>query len=232
MAAPENLARATLTLLEPRKGGDILDTIELPFNPKEWSITHTADWKVDTTKKSVPPPQFRGPLPASASVELFLDESDKPGGDISRVVAKLKALVVPDPASITRNAPCPPHVRFAWGTAVMFKGYVESVAVRYTLFRANGSPVRGTCTVNMKEFPAPAAGQNPTSGGEGGHRTHCLRAGDSLASVAYAEYGDPAAWRHLAEANGIDDPMRLRPGIVLSIPPRPRQPTTATVSRS
>jgi len=45
-------------------------------------------------------------------------------------------------------------------------------------------------------------------------------AGDTLASVAYEEYRNPTKWRALAEANGIDDPMRLRPGAVLIVPNR------------
>ena len=40
-------------------GASELDHIEFPFNPKEWSITHTAEWKTETTKKEVAPPEFR-----------------------------------------------------------------------------------------------------------------------------------------------------------------------------
>ena len=36
--------------------------------------------------------------------------------------------------------------------------------------------------------------------------------GDTLASVAYAEYGDPTLWRPLAAFNGIDDPLRVPTG--------------------
>ena len=43
-------------------------------------------------------------------------------------------------------------------------------------------------------------------------------AGDTLASVAYAEYGDPTLWRPLAAFNGIDDPMRLPLGSALLLP--------------
>ncbi len=42
--------------------------------------------------------------------------------------------------------------------------------------------------------------------------------GDSLSSVAFAEYGDPTRWRALAAFNDIDDPMRLRTGTVLLLP--------------
>ena len=43
-------------------------------------------------------------------------------------------------------------------------------------------------------------------------------AGDSLASIAYREYGDPTMWRPLAAFNGIDDPLRLRLGASLLLP--------------
>jgi nucleoid-associated protein YgaU len=36
--------------------------------------------------------------------------------------------------------------------------------------------------------------------------------------VAFRRYGNPNMWRGIAEANGIDDPMRLRRGRELNIP--------------
>ena len=45
--------------------------------------------------------------------------------------------------------------------------------------------------------------QNPTSGSDTVRRAHTLVEGDSLASIAYAEYGDPAAWRSVAVVPGI-----------------------------
>jgi nucleoid-associated protein YgaU len=45
-----------------------------------------------------------------------------------------------------------------------------------------------------------------------------VRDGDSLPSIAYEAYGDATRWRVIAEANGIDDPMRLRRGSELTIP--------------
>jgi Contractile injection system tube protein/LysM domain len=213
--------KATLTVQEPKAGGSSaeLDKFEFPFNPKEWSITHAAEWKIETTKKSAPPPEFKGPKPSSATVEIFLDESDKPKGDISKTVARLRKLVAPEPKSVSGNKPSAPHVLFEWGSAITFKGYVESVAVKYTMFRSEGTPIRGTCTVAMKEFPVNPKKQNPSSGSELGHRAHRVVSGDTLASLAYAEYGDPTAWRRIAEANDIDDPMRIPDGALLRIPP-------------
>jgi nucleoid-associated protein YgaU len=43
-------------------------------------------------------------------------------------------------------------------------------------------------------------------------------AGDTLHSIAWDEYGNASWWRALAEFNGIDDPLRVNPGVRLLIP--------------
>ena len=51
------------------------------------------------------------------------------------------------------------------------------------------------------------------------HRVHQVVQGDSLPAIAYREYGQPAMWRTVADLNRVDDPMRLRPGDRLLLPP-------------
>jgi hypothetical protein len=219
--AQDNLTKATLVILEPKKGGNQaeLDRIEFSFNPKEWSITRAAEWRSETTKRSTPPPEFKGPRPASISVEMFLDETEDSNGDISKTVARLFRCVQPEDASVAANKPSAPHVLFQWGD-ITFKGYIEQVAVKYTLFRGTGTPVRGLATLTIKEFPSAPGAQNPTSGGEPGNRSHRIGAGDTLASIAYREYGQAAMWRKIADFNpALDDPLRIPDGTVLLIPP-------------
>jgi nucleoid-associated protein YgaU len=43
--------------------------------------------------------------------------------------------------------------------------------------------------------------------------------GETLTRVAAQELGDPAQWRRIADANGIDDPLAVAPGTVLEVPP-------------
>ena len=66
-----------------------------------------------------------------------------------------------------------------------------------------------SATVTLEEIAASRPRQNPTSGAP--DRVRCTRpvAGDTLPSVGEREYGDPTLWRVIAEANEIDDPMRL-----------------------
>jgi nucleoid-associated protein YgaU len=92
------------------------------------------------------------------------------------------------------------------------------VQAKYTLFTAEGTPIRATCNVAMEEMPGDPLKQNPTSGGHALTSVRTVVSGDSLASIAYAEYGDPTLWRPLAAFNGVDDPLRLRPGAALLLP--------------
>ena len=86
------------------------------------------------------------------------------------------------------------------------------------LFRANGTPIRAVCSVSMEEMPGSPPRQNPTSGSETVRRVHRTITGDTLAGIAYAEYGDPAHWRPLAAFNGIDDPLRVPIGRTILLP--------------
>lgn len=101
---------------------------------------------------------------------------------------------------------------------VQFVAYVTSVSATYTLFNPTGEPIRATCALSLTEVAMPTKGQNPTSGALSARRIHRTVAGDSLASLAWREYGDATRWRLIAEANEIDDPMRLRPGTELLLP--------------
>ena len=47
---------------------------------------------------------------------------------------------------------------------------------------------------------------------------YVVQSGDTLASIAYREYGDPTLWRPLAHFNRVDDPARLPLGSVLMLP--------------
>src|SRR5213076_1062588 len=94
-----------------------------------------------------------------------------------------------------------------------------SVSAKFTLFSSDGTPIRAVCSVTLEEMPGEEfRKQNPTSGSHEVQRVHRTIAGDSLASVAFDEYGDPNAWRPLAAFNGIDDPLRVPTGTMLLVP--------------
>jgi hypothetical protein len=202
------------------QAGPAYDRIEVQFNPKELSVGKTVKWSraSQTGSKGSDVPQFSGPEPCKLTLEMFLDASDTQDDSVVQTVEKLFSCCVATPESVEKKKPNPPWVIFHWGSLSGFTGYIASANVKYTLFTPDGLPIRGIATINLEEIPKEQKGQNPTSGALSAHRVHTISAGDTLASIAWREYGDPAMWRALATANRIDDPMRLRAGSALLIP--------------
>lgn len=203
-------------------GGRIAE-VEFQFNPNQLQLSRSASWSAQpaVALERGPTPEFAGAQPAELQVEVFLDGSAKPtSSKVRRQVEQLLSCCEVDPQSIASKRPSPPWVRFSWGafTTVQFVAYVVSVAATYSLFSPTGEPLRANCQLSLQEVPQPTKGQNPTSGAHTAQRVHAVVAGDSLASLAWREYGDPTVWRAIAEANDIDDPMRLRPGQELLLP--------------
>ena len=147
------------------------------------------------------------------SMELFFDTYEQQT-DVREHTDRIYELL-----AIDADTHVPPVCTFTWG-AFNFDCVLDRVGGRFTLFLSDGTPVRATLTVTLKEFidVAIEVRANPTQSAD--HiKTGTVRRGDTLSSIAAAEYGDPAQWRPIAQANGIDNPRVLEPGRVLVIPP-------------
>lgn len=223
------LARARLVVydLQPAangtdaKVGAKRDEITFQFNPKEVTIQKSAKWerKPAAGAKKAGPPQFTGSDPCKLTLEMFFDATGTHDASVVATVEKLFSCCVPTDKSAGNAKPTPPLVALHWGQITSFAAFITSVSAKYTLFGADGTPIRALCSVSLEEMPVEPWKQNPTSGGMSVRRAHSMVDGDSLASVAFAEYGDPAMWRQLAAYNGIDDPLRVARGTRLLLPP-------------
>jgi nucleoid-associated protein YgaU len=220
-------ARAQLTLKEPpasvgAKPGGAIERLDLQFNPSTLELRKTTEWRRSPSRMAEESalPEFVGSGPRELSLEVFLDATAKHDNSVEQAVEKLMKACVPTKASLGRKKPASPWVRFEWGSArtTSFDGVLSSLSVTYTLFDVDGKPLRATCRLSIEEASVGPAGQNPTSGARTGRSTHIVVAGDSLALLAWREYGDATTWRVIAEANDIDDPMALVPGTELVLP--------------
>jgi hypothetical protein len=217
-------AKAQLDLREPVAGkksfgpGGSIAVIKFKFNPKDYSMSLQSGWNFKPQKKSAEPPEFTGNQMRSLDVEVFLDASEEEKGSVAGTVEQLFSTLRPTEKSISAGTPFPPIVVFSWGDAKPFVGVVKSVSASLTLFRMSGLPIRATCKLSLQEFAPSPEKQNPTSGALRSSRAHCVTLGDSLASIANAEYGDPNMWRAIAEVNEIEDPFNIRIGTELLIP--------------
>jgi len=198
------------------------EVLKFQFNPKELSITKTATWNRPTNKgaKHATKPEFGGVQAQTVQIELFFNDWEG-NGSLMADIGKLIGWLKPTDKSISDKKPQPQALMFQWGGSgplTGFKGFLKSVAAKYTMFKPDGTPVRATAQISLEEIPSDAEKQNPTSGAIAGRRIHVVAAGDSLHSVAFKEYDSPALWRGLAAFNEIDDPLRVAPGTRLRIP--------------
>jgi nucleoid-associated protein YgaU len=196
-----------------------LDQFTFQFNPSEYTVTKTANWRrnPNTASNGASLPEFLGSNPRTFTVRFFVDSGDD-GVDLNPKIEMLFSTLVPTSQSRAANLPKPPFVMFGWGTTKSFIACVTSITVEYRMFRPNGTCVRASGSLTLEEIPTAQRRQNPTSGGMSVRQTHTVVAGDSLTSIAYQSYGRPDLWRPLAALNGIDDPLRLIPGRHLLVP--------------
>ncbi len=81
----------------------------------------------------------------------------------------------------------------------------------------NDLPGNGTIYAGQTLRISGGGGAAPASGG----RTHRVVAGETLDRIAARHYRDASQWRVIAEANGVLDPLDVRPGTLLAVPELP-----------
>lgn len=190
------------------------DTFSVLFNPKEFSIQKSVQWEPHKAPGlDLPEQEFTSGNPAVLSVELFFDSYEEKK-DVHEHTDKLQNLTL-----VNADKHRPPMVMFSWGK-VKFKGVVESLTVRYTMFLSDGRACRATASLTIKEAQTAKEQleKNPRNSPDHTKR-RTMKMGETLALIAHEEYDDPAEWRRIADANGISDPKDVRPGMVLTLPP-------------
>lgn len=200
--------------------------IRCKFNPKEYTFTKQNSWTSAKGKGSnVPSLEFGSGQPAQLTMQLFFDtyEDGNNAKDVRKKYtdAIWELMLVNDSRKDPKTKKArPPLVRFQWGKAWSFDAVITNISQKFTMFLADGTPVRATMDVTFQQvkdeklYPP----QNPTSGGVGGERVWRVTEGDTLASIAYQAYGDSTLWRPIADANRLENVRALKPGALLEIP--------------
>ena len=208
------------------------DIVHCLFNPKEYSFSKQNTWTAKkTTGGNVPQVKFEGGGAATLDMELFFDTYAPMDGSAPGTAPKdvrkeytdkiCKLMLVDERLKDGQDKKGrPPHVLFQWGKSFSFTAVITKISQKFTLFAADGTPLRATLNVSFQEWEDPKAkkGTNPTSGGIGGERFWTVEHGDTLGWIAYEEYGETAKWRLIAEANALENVRDLTPGTVLLIP--------------
>ncbi|MBN1699187.1 MAG: LysM peptidoglycan-binding domain-containing protein [Spirochaetales bacterium] len=194
-----------------------LDTdkeIEVLFNPKEYIIEKKTPWREEEIHGlDSPAVQFTMGERKRLSMELFLDTSDEKT-DVRQYTDQIEELMY-----VNADEHRPPLLLFSWGK-LKFKCVLEDLIQRFTMFMNDGTPVRAILKVLFKEYSTAASQikKNPRHSADHTKRI-VLREGETISSIAAREYADPRKWREIADANNIEDPLHIKPGTILRLPP-------------
>ncbi len=216
----DNASLAHAVIINRDDGGS---TVACMFNPKEYSFSKRNQWAPGKSKGSnMPPLEFGSGQSATLQMQLFFD-TYAAGKDVRKVYTDaIWKLMMVDPKlkDPKTKKSRPPKVRFQWGSAWTFDAVITSINQKFTLFKYDGTPVRATLDVTFQQITDETLlpKQNPTSAGAGGERVWVVSDGDTLAWIAYKEYGDSNQWRRIADANRLTQVRRLVPGTALEIP--------------
>ena len=187
--------------------------VPVMFNPPEYQLQKTNQFvEVGIPGLGSSLLQFVRGTAQTLTMTLFFDTSDS-GLDVRLHTALLLALTDLNP---TTHAP--PALLFVWGS-LAFPCVLESVTQRFTRFNAAGLPLRAELDVSLKgrDLLADLLGSIPLLSADKAKR-YVGREGDTLAGIAARECDDPRRWREIARANGIDNPLVLKPGTDLLVP--------------
>lgn len=121
------------------------DAVQVQFNPTEISIRKPVPWKPSKSQQGKPQTaEFDHVDPARLVFQLFFDAGS---ADVSPVIAPLQQFAKVDPE--TRR---PPLLQFEWGDVFpTFRGVIEQLDVKYTLFLPDGTPTRATVDLVLRE---------------------------------------------------------------------------------
>lgn len=212
-------------------------TVLFSFNPQKISISHSAKRQEKGQQTSSddhqgqPHDKASGGGGNSAALFHYVDtvtgvgatsitlsdllfDGDKAADDC----AQLLTWSYPQPASQDMKTAEMAALTFKWGSPISYTVTILSVDIGYERFSPSGKPIRAKATLKLQSLYELTPPTNPTSGGIAGRRSHILVAGENLQHVATASYGRPGAWRALAAANGIEDPLAVQPGTVIYLP--------------
>jgi hypothetical protein len=189
--------------IDPRNQGKKFSAL---FNPTEYTLAK-ANQIAEAVVPGLEAPilQYVNGNTRTLDMDLYFDTFEE-GTDVRSATNNVYQLLYIDPSTHA-----PPICDISWGSFT-FTGVVDHVSGKFTLFLADGTPVRATLSVTFKEFLDVDDLVQVNVRESADHRkTWVVKSGDRIDNIA-------GQWRPIAEENDLDDPDQLQPGHVLIIP--------------
>lgn len=190
------------------------EEVKFMFNPYEYAIAKQNQWeKKPIVGQNLPAVTFQQGGAQTLSLTLHFD-TQKDGTDVRGHTDQLWKLMMLDTSSENSRSgkSSPPPVAFSWGR-LYFKAIITSMTQKFTLFDADGTPLRCEVSVSLEQYldASEFQAQTTDAGGTTRPSNQIVRSGDRMDTISNDSTGDPN-YRPVAEQNNVDDPMRVRNG--------------------
>jgi hypothetical protein len=202
------------------------------YNPTSFFVTH----EVQRDKKNKPvvsdfSKKFVSMKPRTLDLELLFDGTgaspsiatgagnaiavNKGISDVDKQIETFLTLAY----TINGDSHEPNYIMVAWGTFIM-TGVLKSAKVTYTMFAADGTPLRAKMNITINE--------QVNSGlltkllkllSPDLSKAIVVKEGDTLPLMCFKEYGDSSLYVKVAEVNGLKNYRKLKQGMELLFPP-------------
>lgn len=201
---------------------DADDMFEALINPESYTLQYKLKFSEGTQGQGTSGAQLKYEYtePEEITFEFLFDNTGiidgQPRASIAADLKKFKEVLI----AYKGDSHEPRHFKLVWGENSIFKGRVTEVSINHKMFKPDGTPIRATATVKFRssiEEQKRAAQENRSSP----DLTHIrkVKFGDTLPLMCYRIYGDPKYYLQVAEANGLDNFRRLKPGTDIFFPP-------------
>ncbi|MFC4427633.1 hypothetical protein [Deinococcus navajonensis] len=133
------------------------------FNPREYTITRDVEWGNQANDSNDAGNKvYKGGSAARMTLELFFDtyanrKSADEVEDVRKYTGPVWELIRMDPSTKPREAnpnvakSRPPTVLFQWGGTWHFTAVITNIEQQFTLFMADGTPVRSVMKVTFEQ---------------------------------------------------------------------------------
>lgn len=216
-----NLLKAGILVTEGKHADKV---VEFLYNPDNVKVEKNVQFKEHPTQGADSgEKEFTHGVSRTLTIgQVYFDTYEKKQNVRTVFIDKLEEL-----AHYDGDLHRPPKVRFVWGKFMAEndpynsgKWYVQKVSTEYIMFLDDGTPVRAKVTIALVEATTLDEQLQHRKKNSPDHaKVYTVQRGDTLQTIAYREYDDPAEWRRIADANGIDDPLAMEPGTRLLVPP-------------
>lgn len=164
--------------------------------------------------------QFVGAGTTKLALQLWFDvtamEKDAVD-DVRRLTQDVVYFMTPQKSDQDPAKLAPPGIRFQWGS-FLFDGMVEALEETLDYFSPDGKPLRASIALTLSQqkiLVSTFKGDGKVPNRPGQTPLKSAKQGDSLQGMAGKD--GKQDWQGIAEANGIEDPLRMSPGQLVNL---------------